>query len=235
MCSTDAIAALLPDFPPAPGRYTLLPAAAITAAHCNQYQHAHACKGRSDPSLQSHAAAGMPQETTRRIIEADAHIDLQEGYKHPYIGRSGDWKTLNMLSVAHFGKDPALPTQKSDVPIYERALKKGFKVQSADGHSISFTEAVLEHWETADKTPDDIAGRLKHLPDAIRTIRAPHEIWELPNKQRAYIRAFIDQKKSAYISGFVVGASGEVRSYVYTHRPIAIDSARKGKLLYKRA
>ena len=56
-----------------------------------------------------------------------------------------------------------------------------------------------------------------------------------PAEALAAALAFIDQQKSSYISGFVVGASGEIRSYVYTQDPKTTDSARKGILTYKRA
>ena len=65
-----------------------------------------------------------------------------------------------------------------------------------------------------------------------------HEI----NGQRAYVRAFSKPvtkngkvvEKRSYISSFVVGTDGRVRSYFYTHRSSAADNTRKGALIYKR-
>ena len=75
--------------------------------------------------------------------------------------------------------------------------------------------------------------RLERLLDLL-----DHEI----NGQRAYVRAFSKPvtkngkvvEKRSYISGFVVGTDGRVRSYFYTHRSSAADNTRKGALIYKR-
>ena len=190
----------------------------------------------------SMADAGVPENRINQIFSADAGLNTDAGFNHPAIGNTGNWQSLGLGSASELTTDRLLPTSKSDANTFRSALEKGFKINSVDGKDVTFDNAILEHWKEENKTKADEIGRLKHLTNAIRTIRAPHEVWEQANGQRAYVRAFSEPitkngktvEKRGYISGFVVGNDGKVRSYFYTHRTEAPDNARKGMLKYKR-
>jgi phage gp29-like protein len=56
-------------------------------------------------------------------------------------------------------------------------LKAGRTVGDPLGNNVLFDESLERHWEAEGKLPGDIARRLATLPEAMRTVEHPHEVW----------------------------------------------------------
>lgn len=192
-------------------------------AQCNQYKHDDDCD--KENIIEN-------SEDERKYEDSD--IDLNKGFFHPSVGKTGDWQSLGLEKADEMNGEPASKTAKGQELAVIRMLQKNNIVNSVDGHKVKFGPALLTHWIEKAKSETDKMGRIKHIRDAVRAVYAPHEIWEQADKQRTYFRVYKDDDGSFYMAGFVVDGTDEVRSLLYTRKKGTARSQRKGTLRYKR-
>ncbi|OCA02312.1 phage portal protein family protein [Akkermansia glycaniphila] len=159
--------------------------------------------------------------------------DLKTGFGHAAVGKTGTAEQLGLGRLKDISPDPA--STASHPGRAKRGLTRGFSARSIDGQNVHFTRDVLDHWEAAGKTSTEQARRLRHLSEAVRAVKSPHEIWENPRDgQRTYLRSYKDASGHYVLAGFVVGKTGNVRTYFHNRRLSSMEKTRKGTLKYKR-
>ena len=112
-------------------------------------------------------------------------------------------------------------------------LRAGIDTKDVFGKPTRFDEQVIEHWEANQHPLAEQDRRLRRLPDAVKTVETPHEVWQ-GDKQTIHLRAFVDDKsKRRYMAGMIM-ENGRARTFFHETRKNAINKLRKGVRLYVR-
>ena len=155
--------------------------------------------------------------------------------KHPQIGKIGTAASLGLGKLDEIKPDKAFGNSEPKRAL--RRLSKGkIVVKSIDGKRVVFDKNIPIHWSQVHKPHKEKQRRLAYLSEAVRAVTNPHEVWELPNKQRTYLRVYQDETGKLVMSGFVVGKNNRVRSFFHDYRVRSngVEKKRQGKLIYKR-
>ena len=145
---------------------------------------------------------------------------------------------LNLPSFSEIKADEVLPRYSQEQA--RNMLEKGFTVESPyNGMKIVLGDAVIKHWAEENKSEQDISGRLRLLPEAVETLKNPHEIWEIPGRkgsddQLAFYRVSQKGKNKRVVNCFVLSKDGTLRTYFQTSAGTGADKKRHGKLRYRR-
>lgn len=153
---------------------------------------------------------------------------------HGQVGKMGDATSLGLEPLSRIKPDPA--SNHSNTGRAKKALERGFTARSIDGQDIVFGRDVLDHWDSSvsAKSESEKRRRLYKLSEAVRAVKKPHEIWELHNGQKTYLRVYRDKDGRFAMTGFVTGKNGRVQSFFHNRRLPSMEKTRKGTLIYKR-
>lgn len=112
-------------------------------------------------------------------------------------------------------------------------LKAGINLTDALGNPARLDSNILEHWDAEGHTQEEQDRRLRRLPDIIKAVETPHEVWQ-GDKQTAHIRMFTDEKsKRRFAAGFIM-ENGRARTFFHFDRTKEVQKLRKGTRLYVR-
>jgi hypothetical protein len=112
-------------------------------------------------------------------------------------------------------------------------LRAGIDTHDVFGNAVRFDGQVLDHWEAQNHPAREQDRRLRRLPDAIRAVEQPHEVWQ-GDKQTVHLRTFTDDKsKQRYTAGMIL-ESGRARTFFHFNRATEVAKLRKGERLYVR-
>ena len=132
------------------------------------------------------------------------------------------------------GRWVADPSAGTITPAEARArLERGIDTHDVLGNPVRLDAHILEHWDTEGHSEEDQDRRLRRLPDAIKAVETPHEVWQ-GEKQTVHLRTFTDDKsKQRYTAGFIM-EGGKARTFFHFDRAKEAKRFRKGVRLYVR-
>ena len=130
----------------------------------------------------------LADEFTKALVGGGDVRNSQE--KKPRLRRDGSpWAAYDETKRERDGKgrytykpakewkpDETLPEISKEEAL--AILKAGREVTDPRGEKVKFDSGLVEHWEKGGKEPWDMAARLSQLPEAMRTIEHPHEVWQ---------------------------------------------------------
>lgn len=134
----------------------------------------------------------------------------------------------------NLGEWTADPSAGTIAPEDARAqLEAGIDTKDVFGNAVHLGSHILNHWDAEGYDDGEQERRLRRLPDALKAIEDPHEVWKIAD-QTTHVRAFVDDKsKRRYMAGFVI-QGGQAHTFFHAQRTAQIHKVRKGERIYVR-